>query len=119
MFFRKKKENENSQNVKNKVYNMENLTFQFKIDKLTYLMIDELIREKCLDDGKIQLDTNRFLKVLIDKALKEFIRDHQHLLTQKLDREISSCNQELEGKEIKIEDIFKSYSLTSKAKEGD
>lgn len=117
MLFSNKRE-DTSQDVKNKVISMNDIDFKFKIDGLTYWTIDSLISEKNVQDCKFQLDTNRFIKALIDKALKEFILNHQYLMTEKLNREISSLDDKLDGKEVKFEDLFQIYNLNPKAKEG-
>ena len=109
MLLSNKREN-TSQNVKNKVISLKDIEFKFKIDGLTYWTIDDLIKEKTVDECKFNLDTNQFIKVLIDKALKEFILNHQYL--------ISLLDNKLDGKEVKFEDIFQIYNLNPKAKEG-
>lgn len=117
MLFSNKRDDE-SQNVKNKVISLKDIEFKFKIDGLTYWTIDDLIKEKTVDECKFNLETNQFIKVLIDKALKEFILNHQYLMTEKLNREISLLDNKLDGKEVKFEDIFQIYNLNPKAKEG-
>ena len=46
------------------------------------------------------------------------ILNHQYLMTEKLNREISLLDNKLDGKEVKFEDIFQIYNLNPKAKEG-
>ena len=119
MLFSNKKRDVKSQNVKNKVITMNDINFSFKIDGLTYWTIDDLIKEKSVNDCKFNLDTNQFIKVLIDKALKEFILNHQYLMTEKLNRELSLIDNKLDGKEVKFEDIFRGYSLEGILNEGE
>lgn len=112
------KRDDTSQDVKNKVINMNDIDFKFKIDDLTYWTINNLIKEKTVNEKMINLQTYPFIKVLIVKALKEFIMNHQYLMTEKLNREISLLDNKLDGKEVKFEDIFQIYNLNPKAKEG-
>ena len=112
------KRDDKSQNVKNKVIRLNDINLNIRIDGLTYWMIDALVTEKTVNDNKINLQTNQFIKALIDKALKEFILNNQCLMTEKLNRELSILDDKLDGKEIKFEDIFQIYNLNPKAKEG-
>lgn len=118
MLLKWKKQDNLSQNMKNKVMTMDNIDFKFKIDGLTYWTIDSLISEKNVQDYKFQLDTNRFIKAFLNKALREFILNHQYLMTEKLNRGISLLDDKLDGKEVKFEEIFQIYNLNPKAKEG-
>lgn len=106
-------------NVKNKVSNMKEVEIKFKIDELTYLLIEDLLMEKTVNEAKFQLQTNQVIGLLCQKALKEFIMENQSLLTEKLARELSLIDENLEGKEIKFEDVYQSLGFLSKAKEGD
>lgn len=117
MLFSNKRYDE-SQNVKNKVISLKDIEFKFKIDGFTYWTIDDLIKEKTVNDCKFNLDTNQFIKALIDKALKEFILNHQYLMTEKLNREITLLDDKLDGREIEFGEIFKMYDNIPKAKEG-
>lgn len=117
MFFKKKRRDDKSQNVKNKVLNMKKI--EIKIDDMIYLMIDDLMKEKSVNDCKVHLETDQVIGLLCEKALKEFIRDNQFLITEKLNRELSLIDEKLEGKEILFEEIFKVYDFNPKAKEGD
>ena len=92
---------------------------QFEIDELTYLLIEDLLMEKTVQDNKFQLETNQVIGLLCDKALKEFIMENQSFLTEKLRRELSLIDEKLEGKEIAFEDIFQTLGFKTKAKEGD
>lgn len=91
--------------------NMYDIEFKLRIDGLTYWTIDDIIKEKSVDDSEINLETNKFIANLINKALKEFILNHQHLLADKLNREISLIDNKLEGKEVRFEDIFNVYNF--------
>ena len=108
-----KKQDDSSQNMKNKVLTMENIEFKFRIDGLTYWLIDDLVKQKSVNDCKTNLETNQFIANLINKSLMEFILNHQYLLTEKLNREISLIDDKLDGKEIKFEDIFKKYNFNN------
>lgn len=108
-----KKQDDTSQNGKNKVISMDRVEMNFKIDGLTYWLIDELIKEKTVNECKFNLDTNQFITNLFGKALREFILNHQYLLTEKLNREISLIDEKLEGKEVKFEEIFKGYNFNN------
>lgn len=112
-----KKHNDKSQKVKKEMIMMNDIELKFKIDGLTYWIIDDMIKEKTINDCKINLDTNQFIANLINKALKEFILNHQYLQTEKLTREISLIDEKLEGKEIRFEDIFKGYNFNNFANE--
>lgn len=72
-----------------------------------------MIKEKSVDDGKINLETNQFIANLFSKALNEFILNHQHLVTEKLNREISLIDDKLEGKEVRFEDIFNVHNFNA------
>ena len=54
MLFSRLKRDDKSQNVKNKVQNMEYKTIKYQIDELTYLMIDNIVKENCIDDCRFQ-----------------------------------------------------------------
>ena len=112
-----KKHNEKSQKLEKEMLMMNDIELKFKVDGLTYWLIDDMVKEKTIDDCRIHLDTNQFIAYLINKALKEFVLNHQYLLTERLNREISNIDDKLEGKEIKLEDIFKGYNLNNIVKE--
>ena len=106
-----KKQEEKTQKVENMMLNMYDIEFKLRIDSLTYWILDDVVRENTIDDCKINLDTNQFIANLCNRTLKDFILNHQYLLTEKLNREISMIDDKLDGKEIKLEDIFKRYTL--------
>ena len=112
-----KKHNEKSQKLKKEMIMMNDIELKFKIDGLTYWIIDDMIKEKTINDCKINLDTNQFLANLINKTLKEFILNHQYLLTERLNREIALIDDKLEGKEVRFEDFFKEYNFDNIIKE--
>jgi len=119
MFLKKKRRDVKSQNVKNKVSNMTKRKIQFEIDELTYLLIEDLLMEKTVQETKFQLGTNQVIGLLCKKALKEFIMENQSLLTEKLTRELHLIDEKLEGKEIAFEDVFQTLGFNTKAKEGE
>lgn len=105
-------------NVKNKVLDMKEVEIKFKIDELTYWTIDDILKEKTVQDCKYQLETNKIIGLLCQKAMKEFIMENQSLLTEKLARELSLIDGKLEGREISFDDLFQTLDIPTSAKEG-
>lgn len=80
-------------------------TIQYQIDDLTYLTIQHIVMEKELASGN-RLITNNVIKLLIDKALKGYIVEHNDITLQRYNHELSMIDDELEGEKITLESIF-------------
>ena len=63
-----RKQDDKPQKVENKMMKLDNVEVKFKIDGLTYWTIDNMIKEKSVDDGRINLETNQFIANLFSKA---------------------------------------------------
>lgn len=77
----------------------------YEIDDLTYLTIDYIVMEKVLCSGRM-LETNNVIKWLVDKALKEYIVENNDIAMKRHKYELSKIEDNLEGKEIKLDEIF-------------
>jgi len=117
LFSKKKRRDDKSQNVKNKVLNMEYKTIKYQIDELTYLMIDNIIKETCIDDCRLR-DTNQAIGLIIEKALNQFILDNQKMLYENFNRRNSLIDEKMKGRKIAFEDVFSSFNIP-KMKEGE
>jgi hypothetical protein len=93
-------------------------TIKYQIDDLTYLMIDNIVKETVVNDC-IMLDTNQAIGLIIEKAFNQYILDHQEFLYENFNRRNSIIDEKLKGKEIKFEDIFGPYINVPEIKEGD
>lgn len=117
MLFSRLKRDDKSQNVENKVLNMGYKTIKYQIDELTYLMIDNIVKENCVDDCRLR-DTNQIIGLIIERAFNQFILDHQDLLYENFNRRNSIIDEKMKGRKIAFEDVFSLYDIPE-VKEGD
>lgn len=96
---------------------MEYKTIKYQIDELTYLMIENIIMETCIDDCRLR-DTNQAIGLIIEKALKQFILDNQKMLYENFNRRNSLIDEKMKGRKIAFEDVFSTFNIP-KVKEGD
>lgn len=118
LFSKKKKGDCESKNEKNKVLDMKYKTIKYEIDDLTYLMIDNIVKEKVVASGKI-LDTNQAIEMIIERAFNQFILNHQEFLYENFNRRNSILDKKMEGREIKFEEIFGNININQITEENE
>lgn len=97
---------------------MKYKTIKYEIDNLTYLMIDNIVKEKVVASGKM-LDTNQAIEMIIERAFNQFILNHQDFLYENFNRRNSILDKKMEGREIKFEELFCTLGVNPETTESD